>query len=128
MSQTATAPRPHRARSGGFALAVIGIAIAGLIGLGVVAYLASALGVSTLVVGSLVALVPLIVVLLAIRWVDRWEPEPVGALWFAFLWGAAVSVAIALIIDLGVQLTMGVATGGPADEAVQAVIQAPLVE
>ena len=123
-----TRPTPARARSGGFALAVIGIAIAGLIGLGVVAYLASALGVSTLVVGSLVALVPLIVVLLAIRWVDRWEPEPVAALWFAFLWGAAVSVAIALIIDLGVQLTMAVATGGAADEAVQAVIQAPLVE
>ena len=128
MSQTAPAAAPHRARSGGFAVALIGIAIAGLIGLGVVAYLAWNLGVSTLVVGSLVALVPLVVVLLAIRWVDRWEPEPVGALWFAFLWGAAVSVAIALVIDLGVQLTMAVATGGAADEAVQAVIQAPLVE
>jgi len=68
-------------------------------------------------------------VLLAIRWVDRWEPEPRGALWFAFLWGAAVSVAIALVVDLGVQLAVAFTTpGGAADEAITAVVQAPVVE
>ena len=88
-----------------------------------------ALGASTLVIGSLLALVPLAVVLLAVRWIDRWEPEPRWALWFAFLWGAAVSVAIALIVDLGVQLAHRVREpGGSPDEAVQAVVQAPLVE
>ena len=108
---------------------LIGIVVAGLIGLLVIAYLASSLGVSTLVIGSLLALVPLAVVLLAVRWIDRWEPEPRWALWFAFLWGAAVSVAIALVVDLGVQLTMAFAEpGGSPDEAVQAVVQAPLVE
>ena len=89
--------------------AIVGIIVAGFVGLLVVAYLATGLGVSTLVIGSVLALVPLVVVLLAVRWIDRWEPEPRWALWFAFLWGAAVSVAIALIIDLGVQLAVAFA-------------------
>ena len=121
-------PQPVPQRSGLGAGPIIGIVVATAVGLAVAGYLGVALGFSTLAVTALLALVPLTLVLLAIRWVDRWEPEPAGALWFAFLWGAAVSVAIALIIDLGVQLTISVATGGAADEAVQAVIQAPLVE
>ena len=106
-----------------------GIAVAGLVGLLVLAYLVTGLGVSTLIIGTVLALVPLAVVLLAVAWVDRWEPEPRWALWFAFLWGAGVSVAIALIIDLGVQLALAVATAGAGrDEAFQAVVQAPIVE
>lgn len=126
-----SAPVAHAPRTGLGALvfAVLGLALGGLAGLLVLAYLAVSFGVSTLVVGSLLALVPLAVVLLAIRWVDRWEPEPRWALWFAFLWGAAVSVAIALIVDLGVQIAVAAAAaGGPPDQAMQAVVQAPLVE
>lgn len=120
---------PVRARSGGTVFAVIGIVLGGFAALLVIAYLAIALGASTLVIGSLLALVPLAGVLLAIRWVDRWEPEPRGALWFAFLWGAAVSVVVALVVDLGVQLAVAfVSPGGGADEAVGAVVQAPVVE
>jgi len=121
---------PVRARSGGTVFAVVGIVVGGFAALLVIAYLAIALGASTLVIGSLLALVPLAAVLLAIRWVDRWEPEPKGALWFAFLWGAAVSVAVALVVDLGVQLAVAfVAPGGAvADEAVAAIVQAPIVE
>ena len=120
---------PARARRDGVVFAAIGISIAGLVGLLVLAYLASGLGVSTLLVGSVLALVPLAVVLLAVRWVDRWEPEPRWALWFSFLWGASVSVAIALIVDLGVQLALAFANPGSGpDAAMQAVVQAPLVE
>src|SRR5689334_15948967 len=113
-----SAPPPPRGRRGGTVFAVIGIVLAGLVGLLVLAYLGLALGVSTLVIGTLLALVPLGVVLLAVRWIDRWEPEPRWALWFAFLWGAAVAVAIALVVDLGVQLAMAFAQpGGSPDEA-----------
>ncbi|PWC03227.1 PrsW family intramembrane metalloprotease [Agromyces badenianii] len=120
---------PPTARRGGLVFAIIGIVIAGLVGLLVVAYLATGLGVPTLLIGLLLALVPLALVLLAVRWVDRWEPEPRWALWFAFLWGAAVSVAIALVVDLGLQLAMAFAEpGGAPDEALQAVVQAPIVE
>ncbi|SIO16858.1 PrsW family intramembrane metalloprotease [Agromyces cerinus] len=120
---------PPKPRGSGMVFAIIGIVVTGFVGLLVLAYLAVGLGVPTLLIGSLLALVPLAMVLLAVRWVDRWEPEPRWALWFAFLWGAAVSVAIALIVDLGVQLAMAFAEpGGAPDEALQAVVQAPFVE
>lgn len=120
---------PPKARAGGLAFAIVGIVVGGFVGLLVIAYIAIGFGLPTLAIGSLLALVPLAVVLLAVRWVDRWEPEPRWALWFAFLWGAAVSVAIALIVDLGVQLALAYAEpGGARDEALQAVVQAPIVE
>lgn len=127
MSQPATAARPGSAGIAVFA--VLGIALGGLVALLVIGYLALALGLPTLAVGSVLALVPLAAVLLVIAWVDRWEPEPRWALWFALLWGAAVSVAIALVVDLGVELAVAAVTpGGSADEALQAVVQAPIVE
>jgi RsiW-degrading membrane proteinase PrsW (M82 family) len=120
---------PPAARSGGGVFAAIGIVIAGIVGLLVIAYLVAGLGVSSLVIGSVLALVPLSIVLLAVRWVDRWEPEPRWALWFAFLWGASVSVAIALVVDLGVQIAVAFAEPGVGpNEAMQAVVQAPIVE
>lgn len=123
-----TAP-PPRTRSGGFVFAVVAIVLGGVVGLVVVAYLIIALGVPTLLTGAVLALIPLAIVLFAVRWVDRWEPEPRWALWAAFLWGAAVSVAIALIVDLSVQVATAYAMpGGSADEAIAAVVQAPLVE
>jgi protease PrsW len=123
-------PAPRRTGVGAGAAIIALIAIAILVALLVAGYLAVALGASVLAVGTLVALVPLAIVLLAVRWVDRWEPEPRWALWFAFLWGAAVSVAIALIVDLGVQLFAAFTSPGGAttDETLQAVVQAPIVE
>lgn len=109
--------------------ATVGIVLAAAVGLLVVGYLAVGLGVNTVVIGTALALLPLAIVLLTIRWVDRWEPEPRWALWFAFLWGAAVSVAFALVVDLGVQLAVAFAeSGATLDEAMQAVVQAPIVE
>jgi RsiW-degrading membrane proteinase PrsW (M82 family) len=51
------------------------------------------------VMGGILALFPLTLVLLTIGWLDRWEPEPRGALWFALLWGAGVSVLAALVLN-----------------------------
>ena len=120
---------PPKQSGGSRVPAVVGIILASFVGILLGAYLAAGLGVSTLIIGFLLALVPLTVVLLTVRWVDRWEPEPRWALWFALLWGGAVSVAIALLVDLGVQVAVAFADpGGSPDEAVQAIVQAPLVE
>ncbi|MGR0320027.1 PrsW family intramembrane metalloprotease [Agromyces sp. ZXT2-3] len=124
------APARPRSGAGAGAAIVALIAVAGLVALLVAGYLAVSLGASVVAVGTLVALVPLAIVLFAVRWIDRWEPEPRWALWLAFLWGAAVSVAIALIVDLGVQLFAAFSSpdGATTDEALQAVVQAPIVE
>ncbi|KAA9130151.1 PrsW family intramembrane metalloprotease [Microbacterium caowuchunii] len=73
------------------------------------------------------ALLPLIGVFLALRLVDRWEPEPRGLIVIALGWGAIVSVAIALGVDLLIVLAVG-RSGTPAGEFLQTVVQAPVVE
>ncbi|WP_353809460.1 PrsW family intramembrane metalloprotease [Agromyces sp. SYSU T00194] len=116
-----TSPRTSRSRGAG--LAAVGIVLASLVGLAVAAYFVQALGTGAAAAGAVLALVPLAAVLWAVRWIDRWEPEPRGALWFAFLWGATVSVALALLVDLAL-----VVLGGIDDEFLGAVVQAPIVE
>ncbi|MCY7289912.1 MAG: PrsW family intramembrane metalloprotease, partial [Cryobacterium sp.] len=123
-----TAP-VRRTRAGIVVLTVAGLVIGGAALLLVFVYLATFLGTGTLLVGLTLALIPLIVILLAVRWIDRWEPEPRPALWFAFLWGAGVSVVTALLFDLGVQLARaGTGSSETDDGFVVAVFQAPLVE
>ncbi len=114
----------HAARA---VAASLGIAFGVVAVLAVLLYLVSALGTTGVAIASVAALVPFLIVLLTIRWVDRWEPEPRPALVFAVLWGAGVAVSVALIFDLGVQIVLSVSGGAPND-FVQAVVQAPLVE
>jgi len=110
-------------------LAVVGIVLAG--GALLVAFdlVAAALGAPSAIAAGVMALVPLGIVALGAWWMDRWEPEPRAALLFAFLWGAGVSVLVALVVgavvDAGIELA-----GGPNDatEFVGAAVQAPLVE
>jgi RsiW-degrading membrane proteinase PrsW (M82 family) len=125
-----TAPTPRAQKSTGLVLSIIGIVILGFIFIAVLVYILIGLGPFALFVCGLIALIPLAVVILTITWIDRWEPEPRGALWFAFLWGAAVSVAIALLVGLGVQLAVYYATEGQGGvgDFFSSVIQAPLVE
>jgi RsiW-degrading membrane proteinase PrsW (M82 family) len=66
------------------------------------------------------ALVPLLLVLPALRWIDRLEPEPRAARFHAFAWGATVSVLVAVIANTIVALNVS--------EAAAAVISAPLAE
>lgn len=77
---------------------------------------------------GLLALVPLGICVTALLWVDRWEPEPRGALWLAFLWGAAA--AIGLTLWLGPEVTQLLASNFAAldPQVLGAVIQAPFVE
>jgi RsiW-degrading membrane proteinase PrsW (M82 family) len=120
---------PYRgAGAGTIALAAIGIALGALLLLGLLAYFVLGFGVAGLLISALAALVPLLIVLLTIRWIDRWEPEPRAALWFAFLWGAGVSVAVALLVDLTVQLSAYATRSSGVGEFGSAVIQAPIVE
>ena len=109
--------------------AVIGFIVLALVMLFVVAFLFVGLGAAGVIIGGILALVPLTIVFLGIRWIDRWEPEPRGALVFAFLWGAGVSVLIALIVDAEIQnVIAGSGLGEFGTEFFGAAIQAPIVE
>lgn len=121
--------RPAAHRSSLVAVGIVGFIVVGIAIVIVVAYFLSVLGPGLTFVGGLLALVPLTIVLLGVRWIDRWEPEPFALLLFAFFWGAGVSIVLALTVDTGVQIALS-ARGGPNDttELLQAVVQAPIVE
>jgi protease PrsW len=106
-----------------------GFILLGLVLLFVLAYLVGGLGTTSVIVGAILALVPLAIVFWGVRWIDRWEPEPRLALTFAFLWGAGASVFIALAVDAQVQSIVASAAGSAAAaEFIGAAVQAPIVE
>ncbi|WP_457100545.1 PrsW family intramembrane metalloprotease [Microbacterium sp. P5_E9] len=117
---------PVPARSGRSApVWIFGVLVLLLIAL--VGYFLTFVGTGASAVGAILALVPLTVVLLAIRIIDRWEPEPRSLVIFAIAWGAIAAVAIAL----GVDLLLTVLLRPPdtqANEIFGAVVQAPIVE
>ncbi|MEP6480477.1 MAG: PrsW family glutamic-type intramembrane protease [Rhodoglobus sp.] len=121
------APRP----STGFRAALIlGVVVLSIAALGVAAYLIIGLGPDAFELGGILALVPLTIVFFGVRWIDRWEPEPRLAVFFAFLWGAAAAVIIALLVDYRVSDWVN-SSGGPGADAYDffgSVVQAPLVE
>ncbi|GAB3407850.1 hypothetical protein GCM10027515_24330 [Schumannella luteola] len=120
-------PQPHTGRR---VALIIGIVVAGLALLLALVYTLIALGVAS-IFAAVLALIPLTVVLLAIRWVDRWEPEPLGIKIFAFLWGAGVAVVTALVVGVGVDVALYISGSNPGSGDAQflgAVVQAPIVE
>ncbi|MFC0682203.1 PrsW family intramembrane metalloprotease [Lysobacter korlensis] len=124
----AVAPRRPR-RAGAVIGASIGIALGAAALLFVLLYMMLALGPGLVVAGGVMAFIPLLIVLLGLRWIDRWEPEPRSALIFAFLWGAGVSVLLALLVDAEIQGMIASSGGDPAAfEFVGAAVQAPVVE
>ncbi|TAM67766.1 MAG: PrsW family intramembrane metalloprotease [Microbacteriaceae bacterium] len=94
----------------------------------VLVYLSVALGTPAVIGCGILALIPLAIVVLTTRWIDRWEPEPSAAQWFALLWGAGAAVAIALLVDLGSQLVHYLEGSPPPSDLFQSIVQAPLVE
>jgi RsiW-degrading membrane proteinase PrsW (M82 family) len=95
----------------------------------VVAYFLLFIGPGLTFVGGVLALIPLAIVLLGVRWIDRWEPEPRLLMLIAFLWGATVSIVIALVADAGTSYLYA-AGGADVNMTVflQSTAQAPIVE
>lgn len=121
------APVPRHPQRGTGTWVAVGVLGAGaLVAVGVIA---SEIGVAALPVAAVAALLPLALVLAAVAWVDRWEPEPWPALAVAFLWGASVAVLVALVFNTGAMLLMEAAGSGAHRASVLgAVVVAPVVE
>lgn len=91
------------------------------------AYLVTFLGIAASAIGMILAVIPLAGVLLAVRLVDRWEPEPRGLVIAAVAWGAVGAVGLALLVDLALSPAMVVIDPAVGD-AFSSVVQAPIVE
>lgn len=122
--------RPVRRSTGTILLAALGFVVLTIVILLVAWYLLVVLGPTALLVALVLAAIPLAGVLLFIRWIDRWEPEPRGALLFALLWGAGASVLIALVFSGVTQHYEALAglTGSGVAAFFETVVQAPVIE
>jgi RsiW-degrading membrane proteinase PrsW (M82 family) len=93
----------------------------------VLPFLLGNIGISGFAIGFLASLIPLGTVLLTVRFIDRWEPEPRALLLFALVWGAVVSIAATMLIQPYFTHVAGPASG--LDYTTFAVtVQAPVVE
>ncbi len=131
------APAAHTAMPAAVAGNRTGAGVMGLVGGGgflafaslflVLPYLVGNTGITGFVIGFIASLIPLSAVLLAVYVIDRWEPEPKRLLLFAFLWGAAVSISVTLLIQPFFALAAAPPVG--MDYRTFAVtVQAPVVE
>ena len=120
---------PQGRGSGLLILGILGVIAVSFVLLFVVVYVISGIGTDAFALGGVLAVVPLAVVFVAVRWIDRWEPEPRLAVVFAFLWGAGVAVLLALIVGAEIDNVIAALGGpGPAYEFFSSVVQAPVVE
>lgn len=103
-------------------IAAVGIPLATLGVLAVLAIWFDLLGPGDALLGLVLAFVPLGLVVAGVLWVDRWEREPRWAVAFTLLWGAGFCALIGVFV--GVDL----AAAGETGEFVAAVVQAPIVE
>jgi RsiW-degrading membrane proteinase PrsW (M82 family) len=107
------------------ALAVIGLVLIGLITLLLIGV---DVGPVAFLTGLVAATVPVpIYVLLALR-IDRFEPEPLRLLAWAFFWGATVATFIALVLNTAGQAIVGASFGSDVGELYGGSISAPVVE
>jgi len=127
---TVTGGTPRSRVDSVLVLAIVGFVLLGILALGVAGYLLLVLGPVAAGIAAIMAFVPLVGVVLVIRWIDRWEPEPRAALLFALLWGAVASVAMALLFSYGAQIAeqlVGIRQG-TGTMVFSTVVQAPIVE
>ena len=121
------AAKTFRTGNGLMGLTLGGSALAFLSLFLVVPFLLSNTGPAGFLIGFLASLIPLSAVLLSVHVIDKWEPEPKRLLFFAFTWGAAVSIAVTLLIQpffvLGFQFS-----DVPDLQTYMATVQAPIVE
>lgn len=99
---------------------VLGMVVAAVGALNVIGVATAGVSTGSVVTGTVLALVPVLLVVGAFLWLDRWEPEPGGALLAAFLWGAGVATSAAIVVNTAVGETYGVTTS--------ATVSAPLAE
>ncbi len=98
-------------------------AFLGFLLLALIGYFGWALGPLASVIGLVLALIPLAIVFLGVRIIDRWDPEPKRLVVFAIAWGAIAAIGLTLLVDIGLTLLVGLR-----DDTFAAVVQAPIVE
>lgn len=103
------------------------IAVVSVLGvLGVLSTVVLSSGPRAAVVGLALALLPVLPVVAAFLWLDRFEAEPSWLLVGAFGWGAGVATAVALVVNTAASFALDGGGGGPG--VASTTVVAPVVE
>jgi RsiW-degrading membrane proteinase PrsW (M82 family) len=116
-------PALHRKHGLRGALFTVLVVVALFVGAAVIAFVFAASGQpQAIAVGLMLALLPVGPLVACYLWLDRYEPEPVRLLLTAFLWGALVATAAALLVQTAEQAVNG------SSDVWSAVVMAPVTE
>ncbi|SHK69981.1 Membrane proteinase PrsW, cleaves anti-sigma factor RsiW, M82 family [Pseudonocardia thermophila] len=96
-----------------------------LIAIGIVQ---SEVGAGGVLLGALLALLPVGPVVAAFLWIDRWEPEPPHLLLAAFVWGAGVAACIAIVLNSVAGILLDAELGAEEGGLITVAVVAPIVE
>jgi RsiW-degrading membrane proteinase PrsW (M82 family) len=94
--------------------------VSAALGMTVISLTVLDIGAVNALIGSIVAFVPAILYLTIFLWLDRYDPEPPGTLWFAFIWGAIIAVFVSAIFNGIAQTMIG--------DLLTGIVSAPLIE
>ena len=112
-----------------FEMVMTVIGVLGVIGLTLYMLTPEATGYFALVKTTLLALIPLVIVVGFLIRIDRWEPEPWKTKISVFLWGAGVATLSAGILNTALHHNIAYSTGdAQGASALSATFVAPLVE
>jgi len=121
-------PLQHNRSIGRRLVAVTGAIVLLLIGLITLLIIGAEVGPIGLVTGLVLATVPLPLYLGLALWIDRFEPEPIRMLAWAFFWGATAATFFALILNTVGQSVVSSEFGSSFGEVYGSSISAPVVE
>lgn len=120
-------PAPHRSALRTM-LVVGGVLVALLLGLLTLLLIGLGTGLVPLLVGLVLATLPVPIYVALALWIDRFEPEPPWTLATAFFWGALVAIFIAFVLNTLGGGIVGAMLGDNAGEVFASVVSAPIVE
>ena len=99
-----------------------------LLGLLTLLMIGIATGPVALLIGFVLATIPVPIYIALVLWIDRYEAEPFWTLATAFFWGALVAIFIAFVLNTLGSLIVALLFGDQAGEFFGSVISAPVVE
>lgn len=108
---------------------VFALMVALLLGLIVLLLIGTETGPVELIIGMICASLPVPVYVMLLLWIDRYESEPLWMLATTFVWGAAVAVFVAFILNtINGQIVAAATNSAQIGDNFGAVISAPIVE
>lgn len=126
-ASAATAPGPKQSNAVKWMVGTVAVLGALFLGLLVVVMMGFSTGWLGMLVGMILAVLPVPVYVLLALWIDRFEKEPLWMLAGAFLWGATVAVFFAYVLNTLFGVIAVNVIGSMANTAT-AVFCAPLIE